>query len=76
VLDARDAYVTAKREAAKAAEAKGGAEQDLIKEMHEAGIERLQLDDENKYIEINAPEKVSIKTVPKEQREKREAAET
>lgn len=72
VRDARDEFITAKREAAEAATHRGEREQILIDMMKKHGINRLMLEDENKFIEITAPEHATIKTIPKEQREKRE----
>ena len=75
VLNARDQYITAKRAAAKASKTKGEKEQELISAMNEAGIDRLELDGENKFIQIETPEKVAIKTIPKQQRQEREQAD-
>ncbi len=74
VCDARDEYMQAKRAAARASEKKGAKEQTLIDSMREHGIERVRLDGENKFIEIDSPEKVKVKTIPKEQRDARESA--
>ncbi|QDU61257.1 hypothetical protein Pan216_21110 [Planctomycetes bacterium Pan216] len=71
VLDARDKFIQAKRDAAEAAENRGHCEQRLIEQMHKHGITKVKLDGENKFIEIEAPEKAKVKTVPKEQREHR-----
>ncbi len=76
VCDARDAFLSAMRAHAKTAGKKGESEQKLIESMHKHDIKRVQLDGENKYFEIEAPEKVKMKTIPKEQREERQARES
>ncbi len=75
VCDARDTYLSSMRAHAKAAEKKAKSEQSLIEAMHKHEIKRVKLDGENKYFEIEAPEKIKTKTVPKEQREEREGRE-
>lgn len=75
VCDARDAFLEAKRAAAKAGEKKADKHERLVELMHEHNIDRIPLDGENKYFYLDASEKVKIGTVPKEKREKRKAAE-
>lgn len=75
VLNARDEYITAKRDAADAAKHRGDRELNLIEKMQEHGIDRLPIDGENKFIEVSATERAKIKTIPKEQREAREGKE-
>lgn len=76
VCEARDQYLSSMRSHAKAAKKKAESEQDLIEAMHKHNVTRVQLDGENKYFEIEAPEKIKTKTVPKEQREERESRES
>ena len=69
VRKARDLYLQAKRDSADAATEKSQAEQKLIDEMTKNGIQRLKLDGESKYFEIEAQPKVKMKTFPKKHRE-------
>lgn len=64
------------RSSTKAAAKKSQREQELVEMMHKHKIERLKLDDEAKFIELNKSEKPKIKTIPAEDRKKREARET
>ena len=75
VCDARDEFLSAMRAAAKAGEKKGEKEQRLIEVMHKHEMTRVPLDGEKKYFEIEAPEKVKMKTKPKEQRDERAGRE-
>lgn len=68
VCAARDAFLGAKRASAKANETKGEREVRLIELMKEYGINRIRLDGENKFFEIEATPHVKVKTMPKEQR--------
>lgn len=68
VCAARDAFLGAKRASAKANETKGEREVRLIELMREHGINRIRLDGENKFFEIEATPHVKVKTMPKEQR--------
>src|SRR3954471_8498256 len=67
VCEARDTYLSVMRAHAKTGKKKGEGEQRLIEAMHKHDISRVQLDGENKYFEIEAPEKVKMKTILKEQ---------
>lgn len=75
VCDARDEYLSAMRAHAKTGKRKGESEQKLIEAMHKHEIERVPLDGENKVFDIEAPEKIKMKTLPKEQRDERAARE-
>ena len=75
VCDARDTYLSTMRAHAKTGKKKAESEQALIEAMHKHGLARVSLDGENKYFEIEAPEKIKTKTVPKEQRDERAARE-
>lgn len=75
VCDARDEYLSAMRAHAKTGKKKGESEQKLIEAMHKHEINRVPLDGENKVFDIEAPEKIKMKTLPKEQRDERAARE-
>ena len=60
---------------AKAGEKKASKQEELITAMHKHDLTRIPLDGENKFFEIEAPEKIVTKTVPKEKRDKRTQAE-
>lgn len=75
VCDARDEFLTAMRAHAKTGKKKGENEQKLIEAMHKHDIMRVPLDGENKVFDIEAPEKIKMKTLPKEQRDERTARE-
>ncbi|MCB0358754.1 MAG: hypothetical protein KDD44_03940 [Bdellovibrionales bacterium] len=69
VAEARDAYLGHKRKAANAAKRRQEAEVILIDLMQKHEIDRVQLDGENKFIEVEATPKAKVKTMPKAQRE-------
>lgn len=75
VCDARDEFLSAMRAAAKAGEKKGEKEQKLIEVMHKYEMTRVPLEGEKKFFDIEAPEKIKMKTLPKEQRDERAARE-
>lgn len=66
-------YLTAKREAAEAAEEKGKAMQKVIELGHKHGLERIPIEGENKFIEIGKKDTVKVKTKPKDQEDRRVA---
>ena len=59
---ARDKFLSAKRSAAKAIEKRENAKVVLIDTMKEMGIDRIRLDGENKYFELEDKPNLSIKT--------------
>lgn len=75
VCRARDRYLQAMREQAKAGAEKSTAHEALIRVMHDHNIDRVPLDGENKYFEIDPTEKIKTKTVPKAKRDKRKKEE-
>lgn len=75
VTEACGEFLTAKRAHARTGEKLATKHEALIEEMHKHGITKIQLDDENKFIEIEPTEKAKVKTVPKEKRDKRTQAE-
>lgn len=68
VCTAMDAFLGARRASVKANETKVEREVRLIELMREHGINRIRLDGENKFFEIEATPHVKVKTMPKEQR--------
>lgn len=76
VQRAVEAYLTAKRESADAAEEKGDAMQKLIELGHKHGFERIPIEGENKFIEIGTKDTCKVKTKPKDQEESRGARES
>lgn len=68
-------YLTCKREAAEAAEAKGNAMQKLIELGHKHKLERIPIEGENKFVEIGVKDTCKIKTKPKDQEKRRRNAE-
>jgi len=70
VEEARDQFIGAKRRAANAAGKRSECEILLIESMESAGVDRVKLDGENKFIEIERKPHASIKTIPKDQQEK------
>lgn len=69
VADARDDYLQAMRDAAKASEEKGYKRERLIEAMRDNNIDRIKLDGENKFFELETEAKVKMKTIPKDQRD-------
>lgn len=75
VNEALGEFVTAKRAHAKTAEKLATKHEALIEAMHKHGLTRIRIDDENKFVEIVPTEKATVKTMPKEKRDKRTQAE-
>lgn len=75
VCEARDEFLTAKRAHAKTAEKLATEHESLLEAMHKHGLTRIRLDDENKFVELVPSERATVKTVPKEKRDKRTQAE-
>jgi hypothetical protein len=74
VQEARDEYLTAMRSAAKAVEKRGNKELALMEAMKKHKVDRVRLDGENKFFEIDNKEKIACRTIPKEQRKEAEEA--
>ena len=74
VRDARDEYLTAMRDAAKASEYRKDRELRLTELMEQHDIPRIKLDGENKFFELERKTSVKLKTMPKEQ-ERQQAEE-
>lgn len=68
-------YLTAKRESAEAAEAKGLAMQKLIDLGHKHNLDRIPIEGENKFIEIGVKDTCKVKTKPKDQEDARRNGE-
>tara|TARA_R100001594_G_scaffold131050_1_gene170440 strand:- start:465 stop:818 length:354 start_codon:yes stop_codon:yes gene_type:complete len=75
VSNALDEYLTAKREAADAAEMKSSAHEKLIEICNKHKITRLRIEGENKFLEIGENQTAKIKTIPKDERDAREGRE-
>ena len=74
VRKGRDEYLQAMRDCAAASKEKAAAQEKLIELMHKHGIDRIELDGENKFFEIEQTEKIKTKTVPQEERNRRLSA--
>ena len=66
VQEKRDKFLKFKRATVRETKKRDGAEEELLDVMREHGIERIHLEDENKFIEIEAKPKAKIKTGPKD----------
>lgn len=75
VQDALGEFLTVKRAHAKTGEKLATKHEALIETMHKHGVTRVRLDGENKFVEIVPKETATVKTMPKEKREKRNQAE-
>lgn len=69
VCKARDEYLQARRDAAEASSYKADRHQRLVEVMKEHGINRIKFDDESKFFELTADEKVKTRTIPKDKRD-------
>ena len=74
VCKARDEFLSAIRSAAKASKSKSSKHERLVTVMKEHKLQRIPLDGENKFFELEEEEKVKLKTVPKDERTQRAAA--